>query len=75
MESIELEELNPKCGVSTFLEQPSFDNRSFGMYKLENVIAGPLKLDPAKNGYEMELYPNLFKLFTMVSKLDRHVFI
>ena len=74
-ESVELEELRPKSGGGTDLEQPPIDSRSFGLYKLEDIIAGPLKLIPTKNGYQMQLYPTLLKLHTMLEKLDRHQFI
>ena len=75
VESVELEELKPKSGGGTDLEQPPIDSWSFGLYKLEDIIAGPLKLIPTKNGYQMQLYPSLLKLHTMLEKLDRHQFI
>ena len=75
VEKVELEELKPKSGGGTDLEQPPIGSRSFGVYNLEDVIAGPLELVPIKNGYKMELYPSLIKLYTMVSKLDRKEFI
>ena len=75
VQSIENEELKPKSGSGTNLEQSSIRNRSYGMHKLEDIIAGPLELIPRKSGYKMKLYPGLLRLYTVQAKLDRQQFL
>ena len=41
-------ELKLKSGGGTDLEKPSIANQSYGIYKLKNIIAGPLDLIPRK---------------------------
>ena len=75
VQSIENEELKQKSGSGTNLEQTSVRNRSYGMHKLEDIIAEPLELIPRKSGYKMKLYPCFLRLYTVEAKLDRQRFL
>ena len=70
VERLQLEELKPKSGSGTDLEQSSIRNRSYGIYKLDDIIAGSLEKKKKKNGYKMKLYPCLLRLYAMLAKLD-----
>jgi hypothetical protein len=75
VESIELDKIKPKSGTGIDTEESTRENPSYGVYKLHDIIAGPLELVPIKHGYYMKLYPNLVKLYNMISKMDRQQFI
>lgn len=73
-ESVKID-LKPKSGRGTDIEQPLPNNRSFRIYQIEGIIAATLELIPTRNVYEMKLYLNLVKIYTMASKLDCQQFL
>ena len=74
VESTELEELKPKSGGGTDLEQPSIGSWACGIYKLEDVIAGPLELIPRKMAIRWNCILAFWD-YAMLAKLNRQQFL
>ena len=67
--NLKLAELLPKNRVDGELKASPPGKKSVGIYVLHDIIAGPLDLEPTKEGYTMAAYAQLVKFF--VSKLPR----
>ena len=64
VESIEMRCLNPKVGSGTVLEDTPDHLPNIGVFKIYNIIAGPLKVD-------IHNYEAVHDLFRDVSDLNR----
>ena len=72
VDSVEVRCLKPKVGLGTTLEDTPAHLPDISIFKLEDVIAGPLQVTPLKRlKFEVPAYQSLVAHFKAVEKLDR----
>uniref|UniRef100_A0A7M5XKL4 Uncharacterized protein n=1 Tax=Clytia hemisphaerica TaxID=252671 RepID=A0A7M5XKL4_9CNID len=76
VDKVEIRCLKAKIGQGTTLEDTPQHLPDIGLFKMEDIIAGPLKATPMKgNKFYVPEYPSVKERFAIVSKLNRNTYL
>ena len=76
VDKVEIRCLKPKIGQGTTLEDTPEHLPDIGLFKMEDIIAGPLQAVPMKgNKFNVPEYESIKDRFAIVSKLNRNTYL